>query len=88
MYGGTILFAAGRGKSVIRGMSIPITLQLDLDTYHRFHSAHARLAEFLSFEPSTEWLLAFALSQTDADEAVRTLRQMGSDYLRNRRSLD
>ena len=69
-------------------MSIPMTLHLDLATYHRFHAAHARLAEFLGFEPSMEWLMAFALSQADADETVRTLRQMGSDYLHNRRSLD
>ena len=65
-----------------------ITLEIRPETLHRFMAAHADLTTWLGYVPPLEWLMAFALDSSDPDDLVKTLRQMGSDYLRNRRSLD
>ena len=65
-----------------------ITLNVRPETLHRFMAAHAELTRWLGYVPSFEWFLAFALDSSDPAELEKTLRQMGQDYLRNRRSLD
>ena len=44
--------------------------------------------EALGYAPPFKWFLAFALDSSDPAELEKTLRQMGQDYLRNRRSLE
>ena len=63
-----------------------IALEILPETLHRFMAGHAALANWLGHSPRLEWLMAFALDSSEPDAVVQTLRQMGSDYLRNRRS--
>lgn len=65
-----------------------ITLEIRPETLHRFMAAHADLTMWLGYVPPLEWLMAFELDSSEPDAVVQTLRQMGSDYLRNRRPLD
>ena len=65
-----------------------ITLEIRPETLRRFMAAHADMTTWLGHVPPLEWLMAFALDSSEPDAVVQTLRQMGSDYLRNRRSLD
>ncbi len=65
-----------------------ITLEICPETLHRFMAAHAELTTWLGYVPPLEWFMAFALDSSDPADLEKTLRQMGQDYLRNRRSLD
>lgn len=65
-----------------------VTLEIRPETLHRFMSAHADLTTWLGYVPPLEWLMAFALDSADPAELEKTLRQLSSDYLRNRRTLD
>ncbi len=65
-----------------------ITLEIRPETLHRFMAAHAELTTWLGYVPPLEWFMAFALDSSDPAGLEQTLRQMGRDYLRNRRSLD
>lgn len=65
-----------------------ITLDVRPETLHRFIAAHADLTTWLGYVPPLEWFMAFALDTSDPAELEKTLRQMGQDYLRNRRLLD
>ena len=65
-----------------------ITLDVRPETLHRFMAAHTNLSNWLGYPPPFQWFLAFALDSSDPAELEKTLRQMGQDYLRNRRSLE
>ncbi len=65
-----------------------ITLDIRPETLHRFMAAHAELTTWLGYAPPFKWFLAFALDASDPAGLEKTLRQMGRDYLRNRRSLE
>lgn len=63
---------------------IPVTLQIDPETFAKFQAAQEELADWLGFEPPEEWLMAFALEVTNPAFIVETARCMSRDYLRNR----
>ena len=65
-----------------------ITLEVRPETLHRFMAAHAKLTNWLGYPPPFKWFLSFALDATDPAELEKSLRQMGQDYLRNRRPLE
>lgn len=62
-----------------------ITLEVRPETLHRFMAAHSNLSAWLGYVPPLEWFLAYALESTDPADLEKALRQMGQDYLRNRR---
>lgn len=65
-----------------------VTLEIRPDTLHRFMAAHADRTSWLGYVPSLEWFMAFALDSSEPVDLEKTLRQMGQDYLRNRRSFE
>ena len=65
-----------------------ITLDVRPETLLCFMAAHADLTRWLGYVPPLEWLMAFALDSSDPTDLEKTLRQMGRDYLRNRRLLN
>ena len=65
-----------------------VILEIRPQTLHRFMAAHADLTTWLGYVPPLGWFMGFALDSSEPDALVQTLRQMGSDYLRNRRLLD
>ena len=65
-----------------------VTLDIRPETLHRFMAAHADLSTWLGYVPPLEWFVRYALDASDPADLEKILRQLGRDYLRNRRSLE
>ncbi len=65
-----------------------VTLDIRPETLHRFMAAHADLSTWLGYVPPLEWFVGYALDASDPADLEKILRQLGRDYLGNRRSLE